>query len=183
MIIFLRFGDTFDNKHLCEKAGSTDMAKPKRKLTPAEKREHAEYLKLVKSRAPKSKTLLRAALAFVTGGAICCLGQLIGDAGELLWGLDEAARGSFTSVTLIFIAALLTGIGVYDRIGSFAGAGSVVPITGFSNSIVAPAMEHRAEGIVTGVCAQLFSIAGPVLVFGVTSSVIVGLIAWIVTLL
>lgn len=159
------------------------MKKPKRKLTPEERREHAEYRRMVKERAPKSRTGLRALLAFVTGGAICCLGQLIGDIGELLWGLDTAQRGSFTSVTLIFIASLLTGLGVYDKIGRVAGAGSVVPITGFSNSITAPAMEHRSEGIVTGVCAQLFSIAGPVLVFGITASVIVGLIAWIVSLL
>ena len=84
---------------------------------------------------------------------------------------------------LIFIAALLTGLGVYDKIGTVAGAGSVVPITGFSNSVVAPAMEHRSEGIVMGVCAQLFTIAGPVLVYGITSSVIVGLITWIVQML
>ncbi len=159
------------------------MAKPKRKLTAQERREHEEYLKLVKERAPRSKTGLRCLLAFVFGGLICCIGQLIGDIGELLWGLDEASRGSFVSVTLIFIAALLTGLGVYDRIGRVAGAGSVIPITGFSNSIAAPAMEHRSEGIVTGVCAQLFSIAGPVLVFGITSSVITGLIAWIISLL
>lgn len=158
------------------------MSKPKRKLTPAEKREHANYLELVKSSMPKSKTLLRCVISFAVGGAICCLGQLIGDLGQTLLSLDEKARGSFVSVTLIFIAALLTGVGVYDRIGKFAGAGSAVPITGFSNSIVAPAMEHRSEGIVMGVCAQLFSIAGPVLVYGITSSVIVGLIAYFVTL-
>lgn len=159
------------------------MTKPHRKLTANEKREHEEYLALVKERAPRSRTWLRCLLAFVTGGAICCLGQLIGDLGGLIPGLDEASRGSFVSVTLIFIAALLTGLGVYDKIGRFAGAGSVIPITGFSNSIAAPAMEHRSEGIVMGVCAQLFSIAGPVLVFGITSSVVIGLIAWIISLL
>ncbi|MCR5610533.1 MAG: stage V sporulation protein AC [Clostridiales bacterium] len=158
------------------------MSKPKRKLTEYEKREQAEYRKLVKERMPKSRTLLRCVLAFLTGGAICCLGQLIGDVGTLLFSLDEQSRGSLISVALIFIAALLTGIGVYDKIGKVAGAGSVVPITGFSNSIVAPAMEHRSEGIVMGVCAQLFTIAGPVLVYGITSSVIVGLIAYVVTL-
>lgn len=155
--------------------------KPVRKLTKAQKAEHERYLELVKERMPKSRTLLRCLLAFLTGGAICCLGQLIGDLGEAAFSLDEAARGSFTSVVLIFIAALLTGLGVYDKIGAFAGAGSVIPITGFSNSIVAPAMEHRPEGIVTGVCAQLFTVAGPVLVYGITSSVIVGVIAWIAT--
>lgn len=159
------------------------MSKPKRKLTAAERREHDEYLELVKERMPKSRTLLRCVLAFATGGAICCLGQLIGDVGELLFSFGEEARGSFVSVTLIFIAALLTGVGVYDKLGRFAGAGSVVPITGFSNSIVAPAMEHRSEGIVMGVCAQLFTIAGPVLVYGITSSVALGLVAYVVSLL
>ena len=155
------------------------MSKRERSLTPAERKEQADYRRLVLERAPRSKTGLRALLAFLTGGAICCLGQLIGDMGELLWGLDEAERGSFVSVTLIFIASLLTGLGVYDKIGCVAGAGSVVPITGFSNSITAPAMEHRPEGIVTGVCAQLFTIAGPVLVFGITASVLFGIVVWI----
>lgn len=159
------------------------MAAPKRKLAPLEKKEHEEYLSHVRESMPKSKTGLRCVLAFVTGGAICCLGQLIGDMGVSLLGLGESERSAFVSVTLIFIAALLTGLGVYDRIGKVAGAGSVVPITGFSNSVVAPAMEHRPEGIVTGVCAQLFTIAGPVLVYGITSSVIVGLIAYFASML
>lgn len=159
------------------------MKKRERNLTEAEKREHARYRELVLERMPKSRTLLRCLLAFLTGGAICCLGQLTGDIGNVLWGLSDEARGSFVSVTLIFIAALLTGLGVYDRIGRFAGMGSVVPITGFSNSIVAPAMEHRSEGIVMGVCAQLFTVAGPVLVFGITSSAILGLIVWLMGVL
>ena len=94
--------------------------------------------------------------------------------------LDEKGVSSFTSIVMIFFGATLTGIGVYDKIGAFAGAGSVVPITGFANSIVAPAMEHKFEGYVLGVAAELFSIAGPVLVYGITTSVIVGLIACIV---
>lgn len=154
------------------------MSKPKRKLTEAERREHEAYRAMVKERMPRSRTLLRCFLAFVTGGAICCLGQLIGDLGESLMAISPDDRGSFVSIVLIGIAALLTGIGVYDRIGRFAGAGSVVPITGFSNSVVAPAMEHRSEGIVMGVCAQLFSIAGPVLVYGITASVVIGIAAW-----
>lgn len=136
-----------------------------------------DYRELVKKRMPKSRTLLRCVLAFLTGGAICCLGQAISDLGGVIFGLDEAGRGSFASVTLILLAALATGLGVYDKLGRFAGAGSVVPITGFSNSVVAPAMEHRAEGIVTGVCAQMFTIAGPVLVYGIGSSILAGLIA------
>lgn len=158
------------------------MKKPKRKLTCAEELEHRAYLELVKRRMPKSRTLLRCMLAFLFGGAICCLGQLTGDIGTLLFSFDDAARGSFVSVVLIFIAAFLTGIGVYDKLGRIAGAGSVVPITGFSNSIVAPAMEHRSEGVVMGICAQLFTVAGPVLVFGIAGSVAVGIIAYVTTL-
>ena len=94
----------------------------------------------------------------------------------------EQERAAFTSIVLIFAGALLTGIGVYDKLGAIAGAGSVVPITGFANSIVAPAMEHKREGLVMGVGAELFSLAGPVLVYGITSSVIVGIIAWLTTL-
>ena len=159
------------------------MGKQKRELSESEKLEHARYRALVKERMPKSKTLLRCVLAFATGGAICCLGQLIGDFGTILFKLDEKSKGSLISITLIFIAALLTGIGVYDKIARAAGAGSGVPITGFSNSIVAPAMEHRSEGIVMGVCAQLFTIAGPVLVYGITSSIILGLAYWIIELI
>lgn len=158
------------------------MSKPKRNLTAPERREHEKYRALVKERMPRSKTLLRTVLAFITGGAICCIGQLTGDIGEMVFRVSPDDRGSFVSVVLIGIAALLTGLGVYDEIGRVAGAGSVVPITGFSNSIVAPAMEHRSEGIVMGVCAQLFTIAGPVLVYGITSSVIIGLIAWAASL-
>lgn len=152
------------------------MSKPVRKLSAQERAEHARYRAMVKERAPRSRTALRCALAFVTGGAVCCLGQLTGDLGEAFLGVAEEQRGSFVSVVLIVLAALLTGLGVYDKIGRFSGAGSVVPITGFSNSVAAPAMEHRAEGIVTGVCAQLFTIAGPVLVFGIVSSAAVGLL-------
>ena len=136
-----------------------------RRLTPEEKLEHRKYRETVNARAPKSKTFSQCILAFLTGGAICCIGQLIGDFG-----------------TAVFAGALLTGIGVYDKLGAIAGAGSVVPITGFANSIVAPAMEHKREGLVMGVGAELFSLAGPVLVYGITSSVIVGIIAWLTTL-
>ena len=149
------------------------------KLTADEKREQAKYLELVKERMPRSRTFPQCIIAFAVGGAICCLGQLTGDLGTLAFSFDESARGAFVSVVMIFLGAFATGVGVYDKLGAFAGAGSVVPITGFANSIVAPAMEHRREGLVMGVGAQLFTIAGPVLVYGITSSVIVGVIAWI----
>ena len=108
------------------------------------------------------------------------VGQLISDLGKTLLRLNEKNDAAFVSIVMIFIGALLTGIGVYDKLGSFAGAGSTVPITGFANSIVSSAMEHRREGLVMGVGAQLFTIAGPVLVYGITASVIIGIIALIV---
>lgn len=153
---------------------------PGRNLTEKEKTEHKRYLRLVNERMPKSKAAVQCLLAFLVGGTICLLGQFIGDIGELAFALDEKSRAAFTSITLIFIGALLTGLGVYDKVGTFAGAGSVVPITGFANSIVAPAMEHKREGYVLGVGAQMFSYAGPVLVYGITTSVIIGVISWLV---
>ena len=155
------------------------MRKTGRKLTEKERIEHQKYRELVNSRAPKSKVFIQCFLAFTVGGTICCIGQLIGDLGSLVFDYDEKTRAAFVSILLIFIGALLTGIGVYDRIGTFAGAGSVVPITGFANSIVAPAMEHKREGLVLGVGAQLFSYAGPVLVYGIIASVIIGIIHYL----
>ncbi len=139
-----------------------------------------KYRQRVNEKAPKSHVFMQCVNAFWVGGLICCIGQALNLIGsELLW-LDADDTSAFTSIVLIFLGAFLTGLGVYDKIGSFAGAGSIVPITGFANSIVAPAMEHKYEGYVLGVGAQLFSIAGPVLVYGITTSVIVGLIACIV---
>ena len=100
----------------------------------------------------------------------------------ILGGRREDAA-AFTSIVLVFLASLLTGVGVYDRIGKYAGGGSIVPITGFANSIVSCAMEYRREGLVMGVGARLFQIAGPVLVYGIGSSVVIGLIAWVVEVL
>lgn len=140
----------------------------------------SKYRQRVNEKAPKSHVFMQCVNAFWVGGLICCIGQALNLIGsELLW-LDADDTSAFTSIVLIFLGAFLTGLGVYDKIGSFAGAGSIVPITGFANSIVAPAMEHKYEGYVLGVGAQLFSIAGPVLVYGITTSVIVGLIACIV---
>ena len=136
------------------------------------------YGELVARLAPKSDTARGVWRAFLVGGLICALGQGITDffAYRLQFGTKAAATA--TSICLIFFSALLTGLGVYDRIGQFAGAGSIVPITGFANSVVAPAMEFRREGLVMGVGAKLFTLAGPVLVYGIGSSVIVGLIAF-----
>ena len=155
------------------------MSKIGRKLTAEERRKHQQYRNMVNDRMPKSKTLLNCVYAFLFGGAICCIGQLVGDAGTLCLSLDEKQRAAFTSIVMIFLGALFTGVGLYDKLGSFAGAGSVVPITGFANSIVAPAMEHKREGLVLGVAANMFTIAGPVLVYGIVSGMIIGIIYWI----
>lgn len=135
------------------------------------------YQQKVQAQMPKSNALQQCVRAFVVGGLICCLGQFLNDIGKMYFNLTEKNAGTFTCIVLIFIGATLTGIGVYDKIGAFAGAGSVVPITGFSNSIVSPAMEFKREGYVLGVGAKLFSVAGPVLVYGISASVIVGLVA------
>lgn len=114
--------------------------------------------------------------AFWIGGLICALGQGIGDVGLHLLDLNAKNASALTSITLILITALLTGLGVFDKIGKYAGAGSFVPITGFANAMVSPALEFRREGLVMGVGAKLFTIAGPVLVYGVGASVLYGLI-------
>ena len=137
-----------------------------------------QYQELVNRLSPKSDMLKGVIRSFWTGGLICVIGQMINDFYNygLKLGTDSAAAA--TSMTLILIAALLTGLGVYDRIGKYAGAGSIVPITGFANSVIAPAMEFRREGLVMGVGAKLFTLAGPVLVYGISSSIIVGLITF-----
>ncbi len=140
-------------------------------------RKSQAYQAMVKERAPKSKTFIMCLKAFLVGGVICCIGQLIHNTGEAWFHLSEEDVAIYTAIVLVFLGSFLTGLGVYDKIGSFAGAGSVVPITGFANSVVAPAMEHKTEGYVLGVGAKLFSLAGPVLVYGITSSVIVGLLS------
>ena len=110
------------------------------------------------------------------GGIICCIGQAVRDFGEKSLALQGDDVAAFTSIVMVFLGATLTGLGVYDQIGAWAGAGSIVPITGFANSIVSPAMEFKREGYVMGVGAKLFSIAGPVLVYGISASILVGLL-------
>ena len=122
--------------------------------------------------------------AFLVGGLICCIGQGISDALAAIFPyLSKNDVQAYTLIILIFLASFLTGIGVYDRIGSFAGAGSIVPITGFSNSIASPAIEFKSEGLIFGLCVKMFTIAGPVIVTGIASSVLVGIIYFIVGLL
>ena len=136
-----------------------------------------EYLEEVRREMPKTKHFTTMLKAFVTGGTICCIGQAFTYLYQyVLPGYDEKTIAGFTTITMILITCILTGFGIYDKIGSFGGAGSIVPITGFANSIVSPAIEHKREGIVLGLCTNMFSIAGPVIVFGVSFSILVGLI-------
>ncbi|SHM50643.1 stage V sporulation protein AC [Caldanaerovirga acetigignens] len=142
--------------------------------------EQKDYQQLVKNVKPKPPYLKNIVMAFLVGGLICLIGQLILNF-YISLGLDSAKEApSATSATLVFLGAFLTGLGVYDKIGKRAGAGSIVPITGFANSIVAPAMEFKSEGYVFGVAAKMFVVAGPVLVYGIASSALIGLIYYVV---
>ena len=146
-------------------------------------RERARYAQLVERFAPRSEMGVGLFRAFWVGGTICAIGQVIMDLYTNGLQLGMQAASTATSITLVFLSALLTGIGVYDRIGKYAGAGSIVPITGFANSVVSPAMEFRREGLVMGVGAKLFTLAGPVLVYGISGSIIVGLIVFFLDML
>lgn len=135
-----------------------------------------EYQQFIKDKIPKPNLLRNAVAAFVVGGLICDVGQFISNFGQSYFNLNKDDTSAFTAIVLVFLGALLTGLGIYDQIGRFAGAGSVVPITGFANSIVSPAMEFKREGYVLGVGAKMFIIAGPVLVYGFSSSVALGIL-------
>ena len=132
-----------------------------------------EYAALVKQLAPKSNLLSDTARAFLVGGLICVLGQLLLTL-YAYWGASQEDAAAWCSITLIFLSALLTGLGWYDDLAKFAGAGSLVPITGFANSVAAPAIEYKTEGWVTGLAVKIFTIAGPVIVYGLAASVIYG---------
>lgn len=141
--------------------------------------EKKEYQNLVNRVKPKPPLLTHCLWAFGVGGLICLVGQLLLDY-LLKLGLNKTDAGSATAVIMVFIGALLTGLGVYDKIGQKAGAGSIVPITGFANVIVASAMEFKREGYIFGVGARIFSIAGPTLLFGFAASVLIGLITFFI---
>lgn len=132
-----------------------------------------EYQDYVKQKAPKSPIVKDTALAFLIGGAICVLGQLILN-GFLSLGLDKTDAGTATSITLILLSALATGLNLYNSLARYAGAGTLVPITGFANAVVSPAIDFKAEGLVTGMAAKMFVIAGPVIVFGTLASALYG---------
>lgn len=141
--------------------------------------EKQNYQQHVKKVMPKSHLFKEIVMAFIVGGLICVVGEALNDLGKNALGLDKEGVNTFRSATLIFLGALFTGIGVYDILGRIAGAGSIVPITGFANSIVAPALEYKWEGYILGVGAKLFTIAGPVLVYGISSSILAGLLYYI----
>lgn len=134
-----------------------------------------EYSKYVDKKSPNSPILKNCFNAFWVGGLICSIGQII-----LFYckykGLDETTSATIVSIILIGLSALLTSLNIFNRIGKFAGAGSLIPITGFANSIVAPAMEYKSEGYIMGVGAKMFTVAGPVLVYGISTAIVVGLI-------
>lgn len=138
----------------------------------------ADYQKYVDEKTPNSPIWLNILKAFIVGGIVCLIGQFIADY-LTSRGLDKDTVSSTTSIALIFIGIFLTSINVYNRIGKFAGAGSIVPITGFANSIASPAIEFKSEGHIMGIGAKMFIIAGPVLVFGINASILYGLILWV----
>lgn len=137
-----------------------------------------EYSKLVEERTKNSPLWTDCLKAFLFGGGICTIGEGLRHL-YLYLGADKTAAGSWVSISLIFLAALLTALGVFEKIAKHAGAGTLVPITGFSNSVVSPAMEYKTEGFVTGVGAKMFIVAGPVIVYGTAASVIAGIIYYL----
>ena len=144
----------------------------KTKMTPN------EYEQFIKDKMPKPKLFSNCVKAFIVGGLICDVGQFISNSLKGI-GLNEEQVSAGTAIILVFLGAFFTGLGIYDKLGKFAGAGSIVPITGFSNSIVSPAMEFKREGFIFGVGAKMFTIAGPVLVYGITASVVVGIVNYL----
>ena len=144
--------------------------------SPARQRQLDRYARLVDSLSPKSKMGQGLIRAFWVGGAICVIGQCCIEAGLAWLDMTPSTASTFASMALVFLTALLTGLGVFDKIGQYAGAGAFVPISGFANAMVSPAMEFRREGMVLGLGAKLFTIAGPVLVWGTSASVLVGIV-------
>ena len=142
-----------------------------------EQERNKKYNEYVQAKIPKTKDFPTLIYAYLVGGFICMIGQGINDALMAIFPtMSVDSVNAWMLIILIFIGSLLTGLGVYDRIGAFAGAGSIVPITGFSNSIASPAIEFKKEGIIFGLCVKMFSVAGPVIVNGIAASIIVGII-------
>ena len=141
------------------------------------------YKKYAEAMAPRSPLLKNSLRAFIVGGGICCLGQGLLDLYGGFFGMNESDSGTLCSVTLVFVASLLTGIGVFDNIARWAGAGTLVPITGFANSVASSAIDSRSEGLVLGVGAKIFTVAGPVLLYGTLAGAVYGVIYYFIGLL
>ena len=152
------------------------MFDKKAKAGPARQRQLDRYAKLVDKLSPKSALGQGLFRAFLTGGTICALGQIFIELGQRYLDMTVTTSTTFASMMIVFITAVLTGVGVFDKIGQYGGAGAFVPISGFANAMVSPAMEFRREGLVLGLGAKLFTIAGPVLVWGISISVLVGIV-------
>ncbi len=148
-----------------------------------EKMSKQAYNAYVMSLCPKSKTLRNCIWAFCVGGAICTVGQALRNFFSGPVGLDEKQAGTAVCAGLVFLSAVLTSLSVYDDIARRAGAGTLVPITGFANAVVSPAMEFKSEGFILGVGAKMFTIAGPVIVYGTVASVVYGIIYWIMQMI
>ncbi len=140
------------------------------------------YKQYADSRAPRSPVAKDCTRAFLVGGLVCCIGQALTDIYTKLCGMEKQDAGTLTAATLVLVAAILTGFGVFDRIAKFAGAGTLVPITGFANSVVSTAIDAKSEGLILGVGAKVFSVAGPVLLYGTLAGTAYGVIYWITTL-
>ncbi len=138
----------------------------------------SDYKKYIEQKSPNSKIFRNTLVAFVVGGLICVVGQAVGDVYKNVFGLDEESVKSAVPITMIFLGALFTGLNLYHKLAKYAGAGTIVPITGFANAVVSPAIEFKHEGYVLGVAAKMFVIAGPVLVYGTVASIIFGLLYW-----
>lgn len=137
-----------------------------------------QYENYIKDKMPKPNYFKNCIASFIVGGLICDVAQFITNTARS-YGYEQEAVAAITATTMVFLGAFLTGLGIYDRIGRVAGAGSIVPITGFANSIVSPAMEFKREGFVFGVGAKMFVLAGPVLVYGISTSIVVGLLHYL----
>lgn len=140
------------------------------------------YKQYADSRAPRSPVAKDCTRAFLVGGLVCCIGQALTDIYTKLCGMEKQDAGTLTAATLVLVAAILTGFGVFDRIAKFAGAGTLVPITGFANSVVSTAIDAKSEGLILGVGAKVFSVAGPVLLYGTLAGTAYGVVYWVVGL-
>ena len=149
-------------------------------MTEQEKQKYADYVKEI---TPKSNLGMRMIKAFLVGGVICLLGQAIINTAVNIYGLDKEQAGSWCALILVFLSVLLTGFNIYPQIVKFGGAGALVPITGFANSVASAAIEYKKEGQVYGIGCKIFTIAGPVILYGIFSSWVVGVIYWIMKML